>query len=166
MNTEEPSRPADPRSTPRPPATGIADSGHLVHFYEADEPFLDAVSRFVGHFETERRTKDGGRRQISPTVSPILDAEGRVIAVSKVARDITERKRAEAALRDSEERFRLLAETVPSIIWTCAPDGTITHANDRWSRYTGLTPEQNAKPVEAAELAAVVANLARGGESR
>ena len=55
-----------------------------------------------------------------------------------------ERRRAEAALRDSEQRFRLMADAVPSIIWTAAPDGTITYANERWFEYCGLTPEQNA----------------------
>ncbi|HYV06050.1 MAG TPA: ATP-binding protein, partial [Blastocatellia bacterium] len=56
-----------------------------------------------------------------------------------------ERKRAEEALRDSEQRFRLMAETLPSVVWTAAPDGTITYANERWFEYCGLTPEQNAR---------------------
>ncbi len=56
-----------------------------------------------------------------------------------------ERRRAEAALRDSEQRFRLMAETVPSVIWTAAPDGTMTYANERWSEYCGLTPEQSTR---------------------
>jgi PAS domain S-box-containing protein len=50
-----------------------------------------------------------------------------------------------AALRESEERFRLLANTVPAFVWTAAPDGTITFASDRWYTYTGLTAEQNAR---------------------
>ncbi|HEV8470339.1 MAG TPA: PAS domain S-box protein [Candidatus Limnocylindria bacterium] len=56
-----------------------------------------------------------------------------------------ERRRAEAALRDSEQRFRLMADAVPSIIWTAGPDGTITYANERWSEYTGLISDQNAR---------------------
>ena len=57
----------------------------------------------VGHFETKRRTKDGRIIDVSLSVSPIRDADGTIIGASKVARDITERKRAE------EERERLLA---------------------------------------------------------
>ena len=56
-----------------------------------------------------------------------------------------ERKRAEEALRDSEQRFRLMAETIPSMLWTAAPDGNITYANERWFEYCGLTPGQNAE---------------------
>ncbi len=55
------------------------------------------------------------------------------------------RDRAEAAMRESEQRFRQVAETVPSIIWTAAPDGTITYVNERWFRFTGITPEENAQ---------------------
>jgi len=58
-----------------------------------------------------------------------------------------ERRRAEAAVRDSEQRFRLMADAVPSMIWTAAPDGTITYANDRWFEYCGRRPEQNARPL-------------------
>jgi PAS domain S-box-containing protein len=51
----------------------------------------------------------------------------------------------EAALRASEERFRLLADTVPDIVWTAAPNGTITYANERWFAYCGITPDANAR---------------------
>ncbi|WP_051195810.1 PAS domain-containing sensor histidine kinase [Meiothermus rufus] len=64
----------------------------------------------VEHYETVRLTKDGRRIDISLTVSPVRDASGRIIGASKVARDITERKRAEQALRESEERYRELSE--------------------------------------------------------
>jgi PAS domain S-box-containing protein len=56
----------------------------------------------VDHFETERQTKDGRRLSISLTVSPVKDGAGRIIGASKVARDITERKRAEEQLREAK----------------------------------------------------------------
>src|SRR6202011_5715337 len=72
----------------------------------------------VDHFETVRRRKDGYDIDVSLTISPVRDAAGRVVGVSKIARDITEKKRAEAALRDLNdsleqrvaERMREVAE--------------------------------------------------------
>src|SRR5882757_1088630 len=52
----------------------------------------------VDHFETVRRAKDGRMLNISLTVSPVKDASGKIVGASKVARDITERKRTEAEL--------------------------------------------------------------------
>ncbi|UVT17485.1 MAG: PAS domain S-box protein [Nitrospira sp.] len=60
----------------------------------------------IDHYETIRRRKDGTLLNISLTVSPIIDANGRVIGASKIARDITERKRAEDALWHSEVRLQ------------------------------------------------------------
>ena len=54
---------------------------------------------FVGHFETVRLRKDGASIDVSVTVSPIMDAQGRITGASKVARDITRQKTAEAAVR-------------------------------------------------------------------
>src|SRR5213078_349153 len=58
----------------------------------------------VDHFETLRRRKDGSLIPISLTTSPIRDEEGRVIGASKIARDISDRRRAEAALADAEAK--------------------------------------------------------------
>ena len=71
----------------------------------------------VSHFETVRRRKDGRLIEVSLTVSPIRDGNGRIVGASKIARDITERKGAEARLRDSEERFQQLAENIGEIFW-------------------------------------------------
>ncbi len=57
----------------------------------------------IDHFETVRMTKDGRRLDVSLTVSPVREANGRVIGAAKVVRDITERKRAEEALRRAEK---------------------------------------------------------------
>ncbi len=62
----------------------------------------------IDHYETVRQRKDGSLLEVSLSVSPIRDAHGVVIAASKIARDITGRKRIESALRDSERRQGLL----------------------------------------------------------
>ncbi|MES2786100.1 MAG: PAS domain-containing protein [Pseudomonadota bacterium] len=70
--------------------------------------------------------------------SPAVAASGDVDFVIGSTRDITERKRAEHALRKSEAEFRILAETIPQIVWTAGPDGVANYANNRWFEYTGL----------------------------
>lgn len=63
----------------------------------------------VRHYETVRRRKDGTELEVSITGSPIFDSSGQIIGLSAIERDITDRKRQETTLRDSEERFRLAA---------------------------------------------------------
>jgi PAS domain S-box-containing protein len=66
----------------------------------------------VEHLITERVRKDGTRVYVSLTVSPIRDGSGQVIGASKIARDMTEVVLAERRLRESEERFRKLSESL------------------------------------------------------
>jgi len=72
--------------------------------------FLERISRgkHVEHHETVRRKKDGPEIDVSLTISPIRNAEGRIIGASTIARDITAHKRAEDALRESEAFYRSL----------------------------------------------------------
>jgi PAS domain S-box-containing protein len=71
----------------------------------------------VPPFDTVRLRKDGGTIDVAITVSAIKDSAGRIIGASKVARDITERKKAELELRASEQRMRLATETTAVGIW-------------------------------------------------
>ncbi len=103
----------------------------------AGETVVEVVERL--------RHEDGVLHQSVVRKFALPDPDGSASLVAGVAVDITERERVELALRQSEERFRFLAETIPSIVWTAAPDGTITYANGRWLEYCGITAEQNAR---------------------
>jgi PAS domain S-box-containing protein len=71
----------------------------------------------VSHYETFRLRKDGTAVPVSLTVSPIYDLGGRVVGASKIARDITRRKRTEDALRESEQRYRAFIKQSSEGIW-------------------------------------------------
>jgi PAS domain S-box-containing protein len=71
----------------------------------------------IAHYETTRIGKGRRRIQVSLTVSPLTDAHGNIVGASTIAHDITERNQTEAALRESEERFRSLIEGAPEAIF-------------------------------------------------
>lgn len=94
----------------------------------------------VDHFETARLRKDGSLMDISLTVSPLRDARGRIVGLSKIARDISERKEAEAKLRNSEQRLQDLLAAVPAAIYTTDANGKITYFNQAAIDLAGRTP--------------------------
>ena len=84
----------------------------------------------IEHYETVRLRKDGSRVDISLTVSPVRNAEGKIIGASKIARDITERKRSEAQIailaREAEHRAKNVLATVQATVHLTqsdTPDG-------------------------------------------
>ena len=95
----------------------------------------------VDHYETVRRRKDGTLVDISLTVSPIIDDQGRIIGASKIARDVTERKLAEAKLRDSERQLQELIAAIPAAIYTTDVEGRITYFNQAAVDLAGRTPK-------------------------
>ncbi|HEY2457679.1 MAG TPA: PAS domain S-box protein [Candidatus Acidoferrum sp.] len=93
----------------------------------------------IEHLETIRLTKEGKRLDVSLTISPLRDWTGKTVGSCKIARDITLSKLAEASLRESEERFRLVANTAPVMIWMSGPNGLCTYFNQPWLEFTGRT---------------------------
>lgn len=92
-------------------------------------------------FETIHVAKNGTRIPVEISVRT-FKLEDRSVHVS-IARDISERKKAEAELRESEKEFRMLAESTPQIVWVCDPEGMNLYFNQQWTLYTGLTPEES-----------------------
>jgi len=95
----------------------------------------------VEHFETIRVRKDGTYIDISATISPIRDSSGVIVGASKIARDITERKRAEETLRESlatsDRALKELADQKfaldqHAIVAVTDVQGTITYVNDKF----------------------------------
>ncbi|HKG55013.1 MAG TPA: PAS domain S-box protein, partial [Anaerolineales bacterium] len=97
----------------------------------------------VEHYETVRLTKDGRRVDVSLTVSPILNDKDQIAGASSIARDISERKRAEALLRDSEQKFSILFEkTSFAVSLSRLPDGHIININEAFEKVFGYTKQE------------------------
>jgi hypothetical protein len=96
-----------------------------------------ACARVVATGMLECYDAQFGGRTFSITIYPAGDD-----AVISSALDVTGRIRAEAALRESEERFRELANSIDQFAWTCEPGGTVSWYNQRWYEYTGTTFER------------------------
>jgi PAS domain S-box-containing protein len=85
--------------------------------------------------------KDGGEFFAGVTLNSIQTRGGARVVCA--VRDQTAQKMAESALRESEARFRQLADAMPQIVWTAGPDGDVDYHNRRWCDYTGGTPEMS-----------------------
>jgi PAS domain S-box-containing protein len=92
--------------------------------------------------ETVRKRKDGSLVHVSLLAVPVITGSGEQVANYAIYRDITERKRAEQHLRESEARFQAMADTAPVLIWMTGTDGLCNYFNQPWLDFTGRTMEQ------------------------
>jgi PAS domain S-box-containing protein len=124
---------------------------HFSRFYTAadrearlPQKALEVAAR-EGKFEGEgwRCRKDGTRFWAYVVIDPIRDASGNLIGYAKITRDLTERRLAENALRQSEEQFRLLVQGVTDYaIFMLTPDGRVSSWNAGAQRIKGYRPEE------------------------
>ncbi len=121
------------------------------HHYRDGRPFPSSecagfqvltTGRPLKNHEDAFIRKDGTFFDVIYSIAPMRDTTGQITGLVVVFSDITEIKRAQEALRQSESQFRELAEGIPQLAWTANPDGWIYWYNQRWYQYTGTTPEQ------------------------
>ena len=133
-----------------------------------DDDVLARVRRgeVVDHFETVRLTKDGGLIDVSLSATPVRDALGHIVGISKIARDITERRRFD----ETRGRLAAIVESSNDVIVSKSLDGTITSWNRAAERMFGWTAaEAIGRPImiiipddRRAEEEDVLARIGRG----
>jgi PAS domain S-box-containing protein len=122
------------------PVTLLIPPDHL----DEEPAILERLRRGdrIEHYETVRRRKDGTLLNVSLSVSPMRNTSGTIVGASKIARDVTHQKRAEQAIRASEMRFRLTADSAPVSIWMADTSKACTWFNKAWLEFSNRTMEQ------------------------
>lgn len=116
-----------------------------------EEPNILARLRIgerVDHFETVRRRKDGSLLDISLTISPVKDLGGKIIGISKIARDITEQVGARAEIAELAERLRITLTSIGDAVVATDANGAVTYLNPVAEDLTGWPlSEATGKPL-------------------
>ena len=124
---------------------------HFSRFYTEEDRKAGLPQRALdtaihdGRFEGEgwRVRKDGSHFWSHVIIDPILDPSGKLLGFAKITRDLTDRKMAEETLKQSEQQFRLLVQSVTDYaIYMLAPDGRVTNWNLGAQRIKGYRPEE------------------------
>ena len=105
--------------------------------------WLEAIAKERNH-EVEHRIRnaDGAYRWFTTRGVPIRDAAGHIVKWFGTCTDITEHKRSEQALRESEQRWRSLTEALPQLVWTATPDGACDYFSMQWTQHTGVPEDR------------------------
>lgn len=107
------------------------------------EAMAEMASRPRTVFDQFRVVVEGQVRVIFQRGTPVLDEHGTPVRVFGTAQDVTEQTRAEQALRESDARFKVLADYAPVVVFLARPDGSVTYFSPRWLGVTGVAPEDS-----------------------
>jgi PAS domain S-box-containing protein len=120
-----------------------ANDPHEEHDFEHIVQTILRTGEAITGIEVSGQRPDGGNaeRVWLTYWHPLKNTAGNILGINVVAEEITERKRAEAALAESEARFRELADNMSQFAWTTDASGRRTWFNKRWHDYTGTTLE-------------------------
>ncbi|HEX8401889.1 MAG TPA: PAS domain S-box protein [Allosphingosinicella sp.] len=100
----------------------------------------EAVAGEEVYYSKGGEQADGPLRRVLLASTPIRNDAGDIVAAVTTVADLDERDQAEAALRESESRFRTMADSAPVMMWVTDPNGQCTYLNARWYEYTGQRP--------------------------
>lgn len=81
---------------------------------------------------------NGEKVNVLPYPQPVFDTDGKLTGAINTLIDLTAIKKSQQMIKENEERFRFIADSLPQKIWTADADGNITYVNHRWYDYTGL----------------------------
>ncbi|HLO83507.1 MAG TPA: PAS domain S-box protein [Nostocaceae cyanobacterium] len=121
------------------------DFTQSIHPLDRDYVIANLEKLEIGQpFDEEYRIirPDGEIRWIADKVFPVINEAGEIYRYTGIAQDITEEKQHFEALRESEERFRILADTAPVLIWMSGNNAEYNFFNQAWLEFTGQTLEQ------------------------
>jgi PAS domain S-box-containing protein len=107
----------------------------LDHVYQTGKPFIGRGVRVVVKHGPDDAVEE---RFLDFVYQPIFNQDGTVSGIFVQGHDVTDHRRVENALRESEERFRAIANSVDQLIWATRPDGFHDYYNQRWYEYTGV----------------------------
>ncbi|WEF35062.1 hybrid sensor histidine kinase/response regulator [Pseudoduganella chitinolytica] len=108
----------------------------------AQAAFLQAFTARSDFSVECRIVRDGGSAWLSVAGHGYYDDGGRLLGMTGMVQDISERKAAEDTLRHSEEQLRALADSIPQLAWIAHHDGRMVWYNRRWHDYTGVQPDE------------------------